>query len=329
MAYARWMRKTTSILVCAVAGAVAIASACSGKTDNVASDAGADGTAGDAGTRPADCPASAPNDGDSCAHDGLMCEYGTEYDPRCDVVRVCNGGRWGSPVTFGGPGKCPSSPPSNPPNPSDCAATRGAVPTGMACTSTSTCNYDGSQCFCGRYCPSYPIRQPDCPDGGPYVGCCNAHVQWNCFDGPHYCKQPRPLVGTPCTAGDSCAIEQAQECGQATMQCTNGVWQFQDYGCPVSSARAKRDIGYVDDATEEKLRDDLLRVRLATYRYKTDDAQHLGFIIEDMPEGSPAVLPARDRVDLYGYVSMAVAAIQAQQREIDALKREVARCEKR
>jgi hypothetical protein len=46
-----------------------------------------------------------------------------------------------------------------------------------------------------------------------------------------------------------------------------------------------------------------------------------------MPLRSAAVLPSRDRVDLYGYVSMAVAAIRAQQREIDALKREAARCQ--
>ncbi len=96
----------------------------------------------------------------------------------------------------------------------------------------------------------------------------------------------------------------------------------------MSSAKAKREISYVDEADEEQLRRELMSVRLATYRYKEgDDARHLGFIIEDMPPGSAAVLPSRERVDLYGYVSMAVAAIQAQEREIAALKREVARLE--
>jgi hypothetical protein len=56
-----------------------------------------------------------------------------------------------------------------------------------------------------------------------------------------------------------------------------------------------------------------------------NDARHLGFIIEDMPEGSAAVLPSRDRVDLYGYTSMTVASLQHQQREIDALKAELAK----
>jgi hypothetical protein len=55
------------------------------------------------------------------------------------------------------------------------------------------------------------------------------------------------------------------------------------------------------------------------------DARHLGFIIEDMPEGSAAVLPSRDRVDLYGYTSMTVASLQHQQREIDELKTELAK----
>ncbi|GAC1352279.1 MAG: hypothetical protein NVS3B20_09960 [Polyangiales bacterium] len=72
-----------------------------------------------------------------------------------------------------------------------------------------------------------------------------------------------------------------------------------------------------------------MRVRLATYHYKTgDDAPHLGFIIEDMREPSAAVLPSRDRVDLYGYVSMAVAALQRQENDIAALRAEVARLSK-
>lgn len=69
-------------------------------------------------------------------------------------------------------------------------------------------------------------------------------------------------------------------------------------------------------------------MKLATYKYKVgDSSQHLGFIIEDMPNGSPAVLASRQRVDLYGYLSMAVAAIQRQQRQIDLLERRLERAE--
>jgi hypothetical protein len=40
---------------------------------------------------------------------------------------------------------------------------------------------------------------------------------------------------------------------------------------------------------------------------------------------SAAVAADRDHVDLHGYASMAVAAIQAQARELEALRAEVAR----
>jgi hypothetical protein len=65
---------------------------------------------------------------------------------------------------------------------------------------------------------------------------------------------------------------------------------------------------------------------LATWRYNDEDPnarEHLGFIIDDQPLTSPAVRPTGDRVDLYGYTSMAVAAIQEQHRQIEALQKEV------
>jgi len=98
-----------------------------------------------------------------------------------------------------------------------------------------------------------------------------------------------------------------------------------------STASAKRDIAYVNESIEKRLHDDVMSMRLATYRYKPgvtgEDAQHLGFIIEDMPQGSPAVLPSRDKVDLYGYVSMTVAALKVQERELEALKKRVEQLE--
>ncbi len=98
-------------------------------------------------------------------------------------------------------------------------------------------------------------------------------------------------------------------------------------GCPISSAQHKENITYVDDKALEALAKNLLAVRLATYKYRpgvSDGDKHLGFIIEDQPSGSPAVLTSRERVDLYGYISMAVGAIQVQNKEIEALRREVA-----
>ena len=50
----------------------------------------------------------------------------------------------------------------------------------------------------------------------------------------------------------------------------------------------------------------------------------LGFIIDD-DLSSPAVLPSGQRVDVYGYISMVTAAVQAQGEEIADLRRTLAR----
>ena len=65
---------------------------------------------------------------------------------------------------------------------------------------------------------------------------------------------------------------------------------------------------------------------LARYRYKTEPAseqKHLGFIIDDQPAECPAVASDGNHVDLYGYTSMPLAAIQEQQKQIDDLKRQL------
>ncbi len=320
--------RSSSVLFLAV-----ITSGCSGKIapDAAAgSDASAPSDSG-LGTRPAECPAALPQQQTACTKNELLCEYGDDYNPRCNTVVVCSSGRWASPIFFGGSGKCPSQPPTIPPNPSDCAASANAVPAG-ACSSSSTCKYDGATCTCGVHCSNYPIRQRDCdPDAGLTTSCCDtSKVTWECFSGPHYCTLPRPRIGAACTnEGDSCALDAPAECGQTVVECRTGVWNLTNSSCSASSASVKRDITYVDQDEAERLRDELLSVRLATYRYKVgDESAHLGFIIEDMPRGSPAVLASRDRVDLYGYVSMTVATVQKQQKELDLLKREVERLAK-
>jgi len=96
-------------------------------------------------------------------------------------------------------------------------------------------------------------------------------------------------------------------------------------GCPRSLARYKTGIDYLDQAELEAIRDGLLKMRLARWHYKsepTTERPHLGFIIDDQP-GSPAVTANGERVDLYGYASMAAATIQLQQKQIEALEREM------
>ena len=96
--------------------------------------------------------------------------------------------------------------------------------------------------------------------------------------------------------------------------------------CPAvgSSAKFKNNIEYVSGNGLAKLHDETMRVRLATYKYKSQfgdpEIKHLGFIIEDNPK-SVAVDGTHQHVDLYAYVSMVVAAMQVQEKEIADLRR--------
>jgi hypothetical protein len=93
-----------------------------------------------------------------------------------------------------------------------------------------------------------------------------------------------------------------------------------------SLRRFKKGIRYLSAADTQGLHDALLGFRLATYQYRHEGAggpEHLGFIIDDVGPG-PAVAPNGEMVDLYGFTSMAVAAIQNQARQIEELRREVA-----
>lgn len=124
--------------------------------------------------------------------------------------------------------------------------------------------------------------------------------------------------GAGCDLEASCNVELL--C--ATDDPTDG-----EVGCPISVRSAKTEIRYVDPAGRTGLHDALMRVQLADYRYKTEPVgsqHHLGFLIDDQPPGSPAVLSSRERVDLYGYTSMAVAALQVQDARLAAQAAELA-----
>ncbi|MEO6420771.1 MAG: hypothetical protein ABIP39_15270, partial [Polyangiaceae bacterium] len=257
-----------------------VASACSGKiaveTTPLDPDAGAARTDSGVTPRPTACPATLPEQGTPCTKDKLLCEYGDDYNPLCNTVVVCSTDRWASPIFYGGggPTKCPSTGPTIPPNPPGCAATREAVPDGT-CTDTSiSCNYDDSVCSCGVHCSNYPIRQPDCnADAGQTTNCCDTtKVTWGCFDGPKYCTEPRPRIGAACSPDQgSCAVGPPGECGQTVIECQNGVYNLNNASCPISTAKAKRDITYVDEEQATGLHEELMSVRLARYRYKTGD----------------------------------------------------------
>jgi hypothetical protein len=108
-------------------------------------------------------------------------------------------------------------------------------------------------------------------------------------------------VGQECDPGVGCGV--VLEC--ATSDPTKP-------GCPISRRSAKRDIEYL--SAEDRLAEtrELLSMRLVRYRdpgQSADEAQRLGFIGGSAPAS-----------DLYGYTSMAVAALQSQQAEIQELR---------
>lgn len=190
-------------------------------------------------------------------------------------------------------------------------------------------------------CPVYgrPCKAPDggSTDSGTTDSGGSTNLQWYQTCGDVVCHASDagattvvcdPL-GSPCTGkGTTCGDPNAN-CGVIQV-CDDHDPRGGPGGCPISTKKAKEDIGYVDAAALQRLHDETLQMRLATYRYKgpfidpsDPNAKHLGFIVEDQPR-SLSVDRGHDRVDLYGYMSMAVATMQVQEKEISQLKREIA-----
>lgn len=138
-------------------------------------------------------------------------------------------------------------------------------------------------------------------------------------------------------AGLACATE-GQECDPALgcdvkLRCAASDPRMSPGGCPISRARFKKDIHYLGPDELARYYEELLQLKLATYRYRPPalDRTRLGFVLDDA-ESSVAADPERDLVDLYGYTSMAVAALKVQalqierlQKQVDALQRKQAR----
>lgn len=156
-------------------------------------------------------------------------------------------------------------------------------------------------------------------------------AQWYKTCGDPVCRGYTPPTGVAlCTTeklGDSCATV-GQQCDpkdgcNALYRCATSDPTMQTGGCPISRQKYKTDIAYLDDAARQRFADELQTIKLATYRYKGGGPTHLGFIIEDH-EPSVSIDAARDQVDLYSYTSLAVAALQVQERQIRALREEIA-----
>ena len=138
-------------------------------------------------------------------------------------------------------------------------------------------------------------------------------------------------AGQPCSSKDQ-LCDPRGACHEA-LRCSDHDPKMQPGGCPISSRRFKADITYLGTRELARISEQVGQLRLARYRYKDDPAghPHLGFILEDSPT-SPAADPQRERVDLYAYLSMVVAALQTQnqklevqRKELDLLRRELVR----
>lgn len=170
-------------------------------------------------------------------------------------------------------------------------------------------------------------------DSAPHAE--DAALSWYLGCGDPVCQgYTGPFEGVPaCTTeapGVACAEEGAtcdpvDECN-ARLQCATSDPTQQEGGCPISLASAKREIRYLTDAERADVAKDLLTLPLATWSYRWEPAgapPHLGFIIDDVGAG-PAVTADGGHVDLYGYTSLAVAALQAQEQRLAAQEAELA-----
>lgn len=178
---------------------------------------------------------------------------------------------------------------------------------------------------------------PACVDKGDSGGETSAApLLWYSTCGDPVCNTySGPFQGVPlCTTeaeGATCTPEGAtcdpvNDCN-ALLTCSTEDPKMQEGGCPISLRRYKEQIRYLSPEQRAAMADALMGVKLANYQYKGAEgatAERLGFLIDDLPVGSPAVLPDGGHVDVYGFTSMTVAAVQGQQAEIDALKAELA-----
>jgi hypothetical protein len=143
-------------------------------------------------------------------------------------------------------------------------------------------------------------------------------------DGVPACN-PDEIAGEACSdEGYSCDFQ--SDCGALLVCASEDPKTADGTTCPRSRARFKTDIAYLDASTRDAAARAALDTKLATWRYTWEDASsrpHLGFLIDDQ-EGSAAVARDGEHVDLYGYTSLAIAALQAQDARIAALEAELA-----
>ena len=288
-----------------------------------------------------------------CVQAGAPCQLCPDGTTACPSVECIGGKCVGSFPTCGGKVCDPSVCPVPPPNAKPCCLStsgpcgvdkldgKGCVPT----PPTTGCQSDFD-------CPVLASCKL-CPDGScaPVIAKCESgqcvtnygtcgttgSLQWYMTCGDPICRADGAggsssgyppcdpslgqKLGGPCDK-DGQICDPGGTCGEKLMCAASDPTHGGN--CPISRAKYKTEIEYVSSDERSRLAQDVETIPLVRYKYKdAPERTHLGFIIEDI-EPSPSVDSKNDRVDLYGYTSMAVAAIQEQKRAIDDLKHQVA-----
>lgn len=165
-------------------------------------------------------------------------------------------------------------------------------------------------------------------------------TQWFATCGDPVCSgYSGPFEGVPLctdeTIGDACDNEgetcDPQDGCNARLICATEDPTAQPGGCPVSRRKFKHDIHYLTDGERAQVAADVSQMKIATWSYNWEtkgSSPHLGFIIDDAPE-SYAVTADGNHVDLYGYTSMTLAAVQAQQVQLQRQQQTIAEQEAR
>lgn len=149
------------------------------------------------------------------------------------------------------------------------------------------------------------------PDGGPMIP-----------PGATLCTTE--MAGAACTTAGATCWPADSMCG-VQLICAESDPKDNPGGCPVSRVSHKKNIEYLSDAEISSIADEAKTMRLSSWHYKAEGEsarRHVGFLIDDMPE-SIAVAQNGERVDLYGYTSMAIAAVQVQDKRLESLEKEL------
>ncbi|MBK9263313.1 MAG: hypothetical protein IPM54_26360 [Polyangiaceae bacterium] len=132
------------------------------------------------------------------------------------------------------------------------------------------------------------------------------------------------MVGASCTTAGATCWPSNSSCGELLI-CATSDPKESPGGCPISRVSYKKNVEYLSDAEIASIADEAKTMRLSSWHYKGEgeaSRRHVGFLIDDMPE-SIAVAESGERVDLYGYTSMAIAAVQVQDKRLETLEREL------